>query len=224
MKKELLLLAALAVSAAAHSQNRHTTSRDTNGVVTTWETHWSRDFAGRYKSVYDKKANVRTLVPRPPTELADQTARTAQRILVKKSLGQPFPAFQVTDYTGRVFDSKQLQGKVIVLNFWFVGCAPCEVEMAELNRLHAKYQSDPNVVFVSLVHSPKEVVETFLATHPFTYPIVALDKPLLALLKPAGYPTNVVLDKAGRYAYESVGAGVGAVSLLGAAIEKAAHL
>lgn len=41
--------------------------------------------------------------------------------------------------------------------------------------------------------------------------------------KPGAYPTNLVIDKKGNYAYESVGAGVGSTALLRTAIGQAAH-
>ncbi|MBC8085182.1 MAG: TlpA family protein disulfide reductase [Hymenobacter sp.] len=138
-----------------------------------------------------------------------------------KHQGKPFPAFEVTDYAGHVFNSQQLKGKVLVVNFWFAGCQTCELEIPELNTLYARYAHDSDVVFLSLVRSRWEVVDPFLVTQPFNYPIVTLDKALLTQLQSAAYPTNLVIDKTGRYAYESVGAGVGSILLLETALTQA---
>lgn len=179
MKPLLLLLLPVAL---AHGQNRHTIFKDSTGALTTFEAHWGGTIDGRYKSAYDKAANIRTLVSCPPAELAQEKAATAKRIINTKKLGQPLPPFRTTDYSGRIFDSEQLKGKVLVLNFWFVGCGPCEMEMASLNLLYSKCRYDTTVVFLSFVRSRREVVDQFLIKSPFSYPIATLDVALQAQL------------------------------------------
>jgi hypothetical protein len=97
------------------------------------------------------------------------------------------------------------------------------MEMASLNKLHRAYQPDSAVVFLSLVRSQREEVDQFLVKSPFLYPIATLDAKLQAQLRPSAYPTNVVIDKHGNYAFESVGAGVGSTALLAEAIASARH-
>jgi thiol-disulfide isomerase/thioredoxin len=223
MKYLLLTLGLLGASQLAHGQRRPKVFLDSAGAPTTYVSHWGSTIEGRYQSVRDKATNTYRLVPLPAAEFAQAKAATAQRILVTKKLGQPLPAFRATDYRGREFDSAQLRGKVLVLNFWFVGCGPCEMEMASLNQLHARYQADTTVVFLSLVRSKRPEVDQFLAASPFRYPVAELTAALQAQLRPIAYPTNLVIDKRGNYAFESVGAGVGSTALLQAAIAQVAR-
>jgi len=218
-----LLLGLLLAGTLVKAQNRHTVFKDSVGALTTYVDHHGATFEGRYKSVYDKPTNTRVLVRRSPAELAQEMAVTAKRVTVTQKLGQPLPAFRAVDYGGQAFDSEQLKGRVLVLNFWFVGCGLCEMERTSLNRLHAKYAHDSTVVFLSFVRSRHEVVDKFLVNAPFAYPIATLDAALQAQFKPGGYPTNLVIDKRGRYAYEGLGAGVGSTILLEAAIEQVRH-
>ncbi len=46
---------------------------------------------------------------------------------------------------GGVLDLSQLQGRVLVVNYWAIWCAPCRHEIPELNRL-AKEDSDKVLV------------------------------------------------------------------------------
>jgi thiol-disulfide isomerase/thioredoxin len=223
MKYLLLTALLLGIAPAALAQRHPKVFKDSTGAVTTYESYWGSIIEGRYKSARDKATNIYRLVPMPAAELAQEKAATAKRIITTQKLGQPLPAFRATDYRGRVFSSAQLRGKVLVLNFWFVGCGPCEMEMASLNKLHAAYQHDSTVVFLSFVRSRKEEVESFLVTSPFRYPIATLDAALQAQLKPSAYPTNLVIDKQGNYAFESVGAGIGSTLLLSAAIKQVAQ-
>lgn len=39
--------------------------------------------------------------------------------------GQALPAFKLRDLQGRKYESKELVGKIVVLNFWFINCGPC---------------------------------------------------------------------------------------------------
>jgi peroxiredoxin len=39
--------------------------------------------------------------------------------------GAPSPAFSVRTIDGKTISSSELRGKVVVLNFWFIGCAVC---------------------------------------------------------------------------------------------------
>jgi thiol-disulfide isomerase/thioredoxin len=217
----LLTLGLLLTGPLVQAQNRHTIFKDSAGAFTTYVDHHGATFESRYKSVYDKPTNTRLLVRRSPAEFAQEKAITEKRVTLTQKLGQPLPAFRAVDYHGRGFDSEQLKGRVLVLNFWFVGCGLCEMERASLNRLHAKYAHDSTVVFLSFVRSRREVVDKFLVDAPFAYPIATLDASLQAKFKPGGYPTNLVIDKRGRYAYEGLGAGVGSTTLLEAAIEQA---
>jgi thiol-disulfide isomerase/thioredoxin len=223
MKNLLLLVPLLGAAHAAPAQRHPKVFKDSTGAPTTYESYWGSTLEGRYKGARDKATNTYRLVPMPEAEFAQAKAATAKRIIATKKLGQPLPAFRVTDYRGRVFDSERLRGKVLVLNFWFVGCGPCEMEMASLNKLHAAYQHDSTVVFLSFVRSRREEVEAFLANSPFRYPLAMLDAALQAQLKPSAYPTNLVITKQGNYAFESVGAGVGSTLLLSAAIKQAAQ-
>jgi hypothetical protein len=41
--------------------------------------------------------------------------------------GQALAPFKLRDLSGRKYDSKELAGKIVVLNFWFIGCPPCRI-------------------------------------------------------------------------------------------------
>ncbi|MCY7311414.1 MAG: TlpA family protein disulfide reductase, partial [Chitinophagaceae bacterium] len=42
--------------------------------------------------------------------------------------GKKFDSFSATDMNGKLVDTKQLKGKVLVVNFWFTTCPPCKAE------------------------------------------------------------------------------------------------
>ena len=72
---------------------------------------------------------------------------------------------------GQSFASKDLKGKVVVLNFWFVGCAPCIVEIPGLNRL-VKELEGRDIVFLALALDGPKTLRSFLREKAFDYHIV----------------------------------------------------
>jgi thiol-disulfide isomerase/thioredoxin len=55
--------------------------------------------------------------------------------------GATEPALALADLAGRTRRLDDLQGRVVVLNFWATWCVPCRVEMPLLVRLHREYAS-----------------------------------------------------------------------------------
>ena len=58
-------------------------------------------------------------------------------------------AFSGTLDTGDAFDSSEVLGDVVVVNFWYAGCPPCREEAADLESLRAQYDGD-EVTFVGV--------------------------------------------------------------------------
>ena len=63
--------------------------------------------------------------------------------------GKAIGSFSAKDINGNKFKLKDLKGKVVVINFWFIGCKFCRTEIPELNEVVLGCKNDPNVVFFS---------------------------------------------------------------------------
>jgi thiol-disulfide isomerase/thioredoxin len=57
-------------------------------------------------------------------------------------------------------DLEAYRGKVVILNFWGTWCAPCLVEIPELNRFYKDFK-DRGVVVLSISDEPRELLQTF---------------------------------------------------------------
>jgi cytochrome c biogenesis protein CcmG/thiol:disulfide interchange protein DsbE len=66
------------------------------------------------------------------------------------SVGDKVPNFSLTTFEGQQIDLVDLQGKVVVLNFWASWCKPCEQEAADLETAWRYYQPRGDVVFLGV--------------------------------------------------------------------------
>jgi len=114
-------------------------------------------------------------------------------------IGKSAPDFKMIDINGNTILSKNIKGKVVVLNFWFTSCKPCISEIPELNAVYEKYKKDTNVVFASITFNKREEVNKFLKKHTIKYPVISDARDACELFKVTGYPTNIVIDKNGNY-------------------------
>ena len=115
--------------------------------------------------------------------------------------GAEAPDFSTQFIDGSTIKFNELRGKVVVLNFWFIGCPACLYETPRLNELAAKFAGYPNIEFVAMTSDPAAAVKKYIAAHPFDYKLIADAKPILASFVVGGYPKNIVIGKDGRIAY-----------------------
>jgi len=132
-----------------------------------------------------------------------------------------FPTnFKAKTIQGNRIELNQLKGKVVVLNFWFVGCPPCRMEIPELNEL-TKAFAGKEVVFVGVALDEKADVEQFLVSTPFEYQQIASGQSIATQYGIKGYPTHAVMDKTGKVVFQTMGLAPNTLFWLGQSIEEA---
>ena len=139
---------------------------------------------------YSEKSNFEEIV---------ENGRTVG-IKLKKNLrvNLPFSDFTATTLDGKTIDTKQLRGKVIVLDFWFISCSGCVAEIPNLNKLRAKYKDNENVVFIALTFDEAEKVTKFLKVKPFNFQHITGEKTFVEIYEyDGGFPVNIIVGKTG---------------------------
>jgi len=118
----------------------------------------------------------------------------------------PAPTFALTDINGQPHNLAALRGKVVVLNFWFIKCAPCQQEMPALKQLTVDYRANSEVVFISLARDEVAHLRRYVASKgDFGFTVLPLPQTLAQAFGITGYPTTVVIDQSGRYVYDNEG-------------------
>ena len=119
--------------------------------------------------------------------------------------GESFSKIKTTDMHGNKINTKNLKGKIIVVNYWYADCVPCISEIPGLNKIADTYKNDSSVVFISIAKDEAGTLEIFLKLHPFKYAIIDNGSFLISENNITSYPTNVVVDQNGKVYFHTSG-------------------
>jgi len=115
--------------------------------------------------------------------------------------GMKAPDFAFTTLDGKMISAADLRGKVIVLNFWFIGCHVCRAIKPELNKFKTKFEGRDDIVFIAATADPPAEVAKFAKTEPLDYIQTAGAGFDLKKFSFSGYPRNIVISKTGEIVY-----------------------
>lgn len=118
-----------------------------------------------------------------------------------KMEGKKFPGLNYTDINGKVYNSQNTTGKIVVIKCWFLHCQACNEEIPALNILVDEYKNRNDVVFVSLAFDAEDKLKAFMKTHVFKYALAHVPESYIEnQLGTNEYPTHYVVNKQGLIA------------------------
>lgn len=93
------------------------------------------------------------------------------RLIHDGLVGQPMPPFELEDWRNGELTPQDLQGKIVLVDFWATWCGPCIATIPKRNQLQADY-ADRGVVVLGICSSPigQDKYDQVLAQHPIHYP------------------------------------------------------
>ncbi|WP_440711701.1 TlpA family protein disulfide reductase [Herbiconiux sp. YIM B11900] len=130
--------------------------------------------------------------------------------IAEENRGDPVH-FQAETENGEAVSSDEMIGKILVLNFWYAGCAPCRAEAPELQAAWEKFQSEP-VTFLGVnVRDQSGTALSFAQTYGITYDSVIdandgkMQLAFSGTVAANAVPTTLIIDKQGRVASRILG-------------------
>ena len=96
---------------------------------------------------------------------------------------------------GSVKSFSEYKGKLLVINFWYINCGPCIVEMPYLNDLVDKYQNE-DIQFLALSFDTIPDIKSFLNRTEFKYEHGSISRSMMYDFTPVA-PGHFIVDAEG---------------------------
>lgn len=111
-------------------------------------------------------------------------------------VGGVIPSFSLPSLDGGTFESSNLEGQVVILNFWATWCGPCVREIPTLKSFSGN--DSVAVVSIALDDEGTRVVRPFVERYGIDYPVLMGDGALFDRFNGYAIPYTLVLDPALR--------------------------
>jgi peroxiredoxin len=195
----------------SYKEDKSTIVKDSTGKVLTADEWFSKVQSNEYtievispEGVEPREFRLRVATSEEKRMAQLNSEKRGPITLAGFTTGKPILDFSVTDINGKVHTKESVQGKVLVLNFWYKDASPCKAEIPELNKLVKKYKGK-KVVFLAPTYDPEFDVKEFLKKYPFDYTICTDVDQMIIDMKIGKYPTHVVVDQAGVVQFVTIG-------------------
>lgn len=135
---------------------------------------------------------------------------STQRRLLKNNSEAP-------DFSGFYYQGKknvnlvEYRGKIIIIDFWYTSCIPCNIAIPHLNELFDKYKGRGLVILglnkYDNTPERRKALDMYLTKQTVKYPIILTEKSknIDSLYKVWAYPTMYLLDSNLKVLYSKVG-------------------
>lgn len=134
----------------------------------------------------------------------------ARRLTTLPAPDEPYMPVPLSVETldGRRIALSDLRGKMVLLNFFFTTCGPCNAEFPHLVEAYEKFKDKGlEIIAVNGIGESKDAILTWAQGHGASFPIALNKSPsdLVAKFQVRAYPTNVVFDREGKVVYRGEG-------------------
>src|SRR5690242_17797612 len=120
---------------------------------------------------------------------------------------EPVPDVEFQTLAGKPFRLKELQGQVVLLNFWATYCIPCREEIPALNQLQHELEAQGlHIVGASLDDSIAGVNDYQKEVVRFEYPVLIGGSDAKVKFAQSVLPTTYLIDRQGRIRQKIIGA------------------
>lgn len=114
-------------------------------------------------------------------------------------VGSAAPNFATTDLEGEVVTLADFRGRPVIINFWATWCAPCRIEMPELQTVYQEYQDEELVILaINREEDAERISDFFYDEMELTFtPLLDEDTLVANLFNVFNMPTTYFVDAEG---------------------------
>jgi len=146
------------------------------------------------------QGNINTAYFAIPEGFHPPTAKPVDEQTVLLAPGTIAPDWTLYDTDNKKTSLSQLKGKVVLLDFFFVGCVPCMKTLAPLDNLHKKYKNKNLVILSISDRDSKKLVTAFKASQRVKNQMYPKGDEVAKLYHITMAPTFYFIDQEGKIA------------------------
>jgi len=142
----------------------------------------------------------------PTVNIAKEEENNIPLLLKKPEPWGNAPNFATVKIGGEPFKLSSLSGKVVLLNFWSVGCPACKLQIPVLGKLYKQYERE-KLEIVGVCLEQEAAAQRFIKTVDINYILVLLNQEIankygrdLRFI-----PVTFIIDQQGNIAEKHVG-------------------
>lgn len=127
---------------------------------------------------------------------------------LKESISGKAYSFELPDQNGKTYRLDDFKGKLIIMDFWFTGCIPCQKFATELHPIIEYYKNNPNIVFISVSIDGlknKDLWVKSLLSEKYTsknginlLAVEGINSKIIQHYNITGYPTLLIISETGQ--------------------------
>jgi len=143
----------------------------------------------------------------------DSTIILSQREKLKKTLGDinKAPDFTLTALNDSIYKLSELEGKVVLINFWATWCGPCRMEIPEFNELYNSYHEKGLEILGISISDNKKQLKNFTKSFAVDYHLLyGNTREMNEILREYGgvyaVPSSFLIDYQGKIVWKYPGA------------------
>jgi cytochrome c biogenesis protein CcmG/thiol:disulfide interchange protein DsbE len=212
MKKLILLLAFILFFLSADKLYSQTYYQDEKGRIYTAKA--LQDYKEMKQRTYDNNLpGMGTVIGYQKKELISRNDSSIQMILwtnerpdnnenwekIYSFRDKEIPEFKLKSVDRGKVSLHELEGKPVVIDFWFTSCKPCIQQMPMLNKLKKRYGDD--VHFYSITFEDNSTVKRFLKSYNFDFHHLVDAKPYIKEIGVVFFPKTIIIDQKGHLTY-----------------------
>lgn len=139
-------------------------------------------------------------------QFADAAKGEYLEALKRSFSNEPARDFELTTVDGRHIKLSDLQGKVVVLDFWATWCGPCRLETPSMVSLYEKYKDRGlEILYISTDSKADQYkVAPFASENKISYAVL-FDNGVKELYNAHTFPTTIFIDREGKVRYRDEG-------------------
>lgn len=120
------------------------------------------------------KARFEQFVKARPAD--DPERQRAERFIVRPELvrAKLVPNFSLTTMDGRKVSMDDLQGKVVLLDFWATWCGPCREALPHIQQVAKKFKDEPLVILSVSLDTNEQAWKEFIEKHEMIWRSIAM--------------------------------------------------